>query len=365
MRRCEGRWRSAARRRGYERTLAPTASDLAGGDRAGARRAFGTARAHKAELRIESNALRRVVDAIGARAAPSRRSRKSPPRRRRPTPLHARSASPPTGRSVVALRLEGPVRRRAERSAGWAARSTSSAQSLAAPPRTWRSGGLRGSYFWSGGPQRASLEPGSAEALGATLRWSRIVWQGGDASGVGARLDAAATIDPMPIAPLLRAVQPDFGWGGDLAVKGRLEVRAAPSVTVDAVIERASGDLTVTDEYGTQQLGLTDLRLGIVANDGVWRFTTALAGDALGVAAGAVTARTHGAAAWPDARTPIEGVLELRIANLAPGADGCRRAGAWPVNCMPAHRSPVASARPSTSAGSKAPTSACATSCRA
>jgi translocation and assembly module TamB len=105
-------------------------------------------------------------------------------------------------------------------------------------------------------------------------------------------------------------------------------VHSAPSVRVDAVVERRRGDLTVTDEYGTQKLGLTDLRLGVAAQDGVWHFTAALAGETLGTASGAVTARTGSAATWPEAKTPLEGVLELRIANLGTWGRWVPRAGA-------------------------------------
>ena len=242
------------------------------------------------------------------------------------TPLATGTTNAPTttatsaaSRSILVMNVEGGlVDAGGERASGWSGTLHDLlAQSLEAPTRTWlRAHELRGSYFWSGGPQRASLEPGSAEALGATLRWSRVVWQAGDGRAGSARLDAAATIDPLPIAPLLHVVEPDFGWGGDLAIKGRLEVRGAPSVRVDAVVERASGDLSVTDEYGIQRLGLTDLRLGVVANDGIWSLTAALAGETVGVASGAVTARTSPAAVWPEPRTPIEGVLEVRVAQL-------------------------------------------------
>ena len=98
--------------------------------------------------------------------------------------------------------------------------------------------------------------------------------------------------------------------------KNHVDVRSAPSVVVEVVVERVRGDLTVTDEYGTQSLGLSDLRLGVAANEGHWSFTSALAGSALGVASGAVTARTDPHAAWPGADTPIQGVFELRVANL-------------------------------------------------
>ena len=169
---------------------------------------------------------------------------------------------------------------------------------------------------WSGGPPRVLLEPGRAEILGAGLRWSRFGWQAGDGSRVPMRIDAQAEFDPLPIAPLLRRAQPDFGWGGDLTIGGRIDIRTAPAVKADVVIERKSGDLTVTDEAGTTALGLTDLRLGLAAADGVWNFTQALAGTTLGVAAGAIVARTPPGATWPTAATPLEGVIELQVANL-------------------------------------------------
>ncbi len=169
---------------------------------------------------------------------------------------------------------------------------------------------------WSGGPARATVQPGRAEILGGALRWSRIAWQAASTPGGPVQADADAEIEPLRIAPLLARAQPDFGWGGDLTIAGTLSVHSAPTFRADIVIERRSGDLTVTEELGTQALGLTDLRLGLNANDGVWSFTQGLAGKTLGVGAGAIVARTSPQATWPSADTPIEGVLELRVANL-------------------------------------------------
>ncbi len=169
---------------------------------------------------------------------------------------------------------------------------------------------------WSGGPARASVQPGRAEILGGAVRWSRIAWQAAGTPGGPVQIDADAEIEPLRIAPLLARAQPDFGWGGDLTIAGTLSVHSAPTFRADIVIERRAGDLTVTEELGTQALGLTDLRLGLNANDGVWSFTQGLAGKTLGVGAGAIVARTSPQATWPSADTPIEGVLELRVANL-------------------------------------------------
>jgi len=48
----------------------------------------------------------------------------------------------------------------------------------------------------------------------------------------------------------------------------------------------------------------------------VWSFTQGLAGKTLGVAAGAVIARTTPQATWPTPEAPIQGVLEVQVANL-------------------------------------------------
>ncbi len=187
----------------------------------------------------------------------------------------------------------------------------------AGAPAWLRSGGIGLELGWApdGSAARAVAQAGRAEVLGATLNWDHVAWSAATA-GAPAQLEARAELGPMAVAPLLARLQPTFGWGGDLTIAGRLEVRSAPEFAADIVLERRAGDLTVTDEIGTQALGLTDLRLGLNANGGTWSFTQALAGSALGVAAGAIVARTAPGASWPSADTPIEGVLEVRVANL-------------------------------------------------
>jgi translocation and assembly module TamB len=170
--------------------------------------------------------------------------------------------------------------------------------------------------LWSGGPLRASVQPGRADVLGGAVRWSRIAWAAAATAGGFAQIEAEAEVEPLRIAPLLARAQPDFGWGGDLSVSAHVKLRSAPTFNADIVIERASGDLTVTEEQGTRALGLTDLRLGLTADNGTWNFTQGLAGKTLGVAAGAVVVRTAPQATWPPADAPIQGVLELQVADL-------------------------------------------------
>ena len=100
-------------------------------------------------------------------------------------------------------------------------------------------------------------------------------------------------------------------------VGGRIALKSDPSPVADVVLERLRGDLQISDETDTQALGLTDLRLALSANNGVWNFTQALAGESVGVAVGAFVARTPPGQAFPDANTPLQGVLELQVKNLA------------------------------------------------
>ena len=323
VRRAEGRWKvGSAADATLDATLDVDGLAVAGRvvDSAQARLA-GTARAHAIDLRVESQALPpEWVDTLAARAGPltialAASAPAAAPVASAPASTSARSSS---GRSELVLRAQGGlVDIGGERSAGWKGTIRElAARSIGTPSRTWLGAkDIRGSIAWAGGPVHAELDPGSADALGATLRWSRVAWRAGE-RGTAATLDAHAVVDAIAVAPLLRALQPDFGWGGDLAVGAHLDVRSAPTVTVDVVVERARGDLTVTDEYGTQALGLTDLRLGVAAQDGHWSFTTALAGSTLGVASGAVTANIDPRATWPGPQTPIQGVFELRVANL-------------------------------------------------
>ena len=186
----------------------------------------------------------------------------------------------------------------------------------AAAPAWVSTGEIGVDVSWAEGPLRATLEPGRAELLGANLSWSRIAWVAADPGRAPALLDAEARLEPLDVAPLLVRAQPRFGWGGDLRIGGHLKVKSAPNFSADVVIERSSGDLSVTDETGTRALGLSDLRIGLNAQDGVWSFSTGLAGTTLGQAAGAVVARTSPKATWPHADAPIDGVIELQIGNL-------------------------------------------------
>jgi len=262
----------------------------------------GSARAHTLELRAESKALPPAwTDALRVPAAA------------------AAAASAPAGaaRTLALLQAQGGILEQGGSPfAGWrgSVQQIELRDGNTAPLLRSRDVGIE--VQWAGGPARATVQPGRADVLGGALRWSRIAWRGADGPGSFAQIEASAQIEPMRVAALLARAQPDFGWGGDLSVGGTIELHSAPDFRADVVLERSSGDLTVTDELGTQALGLTDLRLALNTANGVWSFTQALAGKTLGVAAGAIVARTSPQATWPSADTPIEGVLELQVASL-------------------------------------------------
>jgi translocation and assembly module TamB len=276
----------------------------------------GTTRAHTLELHADTQALPPAWTDIVNSPKPGAALPPAPA-----ASATAAGATPPRSVAVLMMQggaIEGPVAKGGPRFAGW--RGTlqqlelrSSAANVPPWIRT-RDVGLEAQ--WAAGPARFAMQPGRAEVLGAALRWTRVSWQAGTGKQP-AQLDAQAELEPLTIAPLLARVQPDFGWGGDLAVTGHLKIHSAPSFTADVVLERQQGDLTVTDETGTvQALGLTDLRVGLEASNGTWNFTQGLAGKTLGVAAGAVVARTTPQATWPGPETPIQGVLEVQVANL-------------------------------------------------
>jgi translocation and assembly module TamB len=168
---------------------------------------------------------------------------------------------------------------------------------------------------WADGPPRVVAEAGRARLLGASLTWSRIAWKAAG-GGAPASLEADAALEPLDVAPLLARAQPGFGWGGDLRLGGRLAVHSAPTFSADVVVERSSGDLSVTDDAGTRKLGLSDLRVGLAARDGIWNLTTGVAGKTFGSAVGALVVRTSPQLAWPAADAPVQGVFDLKIADL-------------------------------------------------
>jgi len=172
---------------------------------------------------------------------------------------------------------------------------------------------------------QAQLAPGRAQfAGGAALRWSEAAWRAD-----GQRLDVRADLEPLAVAPLLARLQPDIGWGGDLTLAGHIDVHASERFDAEVVLARSAGDLLIADEAGTpQSLGIDEVQLAFSARDGVWRFAQGLAGRQIGEMAGGQTVRTNAQARWPTHDAPLEGVLQLHVANL----------GAWGVWVPPGWR---------------------------
>jgi translocation and assembly module TamB len=167
----------------------------------------------------------------------------------------------------------------------------------------------------AGALQSASAEAGRVEILGAALRWNQAGWQAGSAARP-AEVSLDAQLEPLAVAPLLTRLLPGAGIGGDLVLAGHARVMGGANVSADVVLERARGDLSLTDDSGTQAFGLTDVRLALAAQDGTWHFTQALAGTNVGVLAGAQSLRLSAQAAWPPADTPMQGVLEWQVADI-------------------------------------------------
>ncbi|HEX3140493.1 MAG TPA: translocation/assembly module TamB domain-containing protein, partial [Rhizobacter sp.] len=169
--------------------------------------------------------------------------------------------------------------------------------------------------FEGGAVPHLSVGEGRADIVGAGLRWNRLEWQA-DQGVRTQQLDMHAELEPLAVGPLLQRIQPNFGWGGDLQVAGHVVLRQTDTFSADIVFERIGGDLTVTEEGSTQALGLSDLRVGLNAQNGVWSFTAGLAGQQLGVLGGALVVRTSPQLAWPARDAPVQGVIEAQVANL-------------------------------------------------
>lgn len=248
----------------------------------------------------------------------------------------ARADAPPANLSAArrvsaVLQLQGGLGQATAQDTGalptaWRGTVQQLTLSDASPPNTpWvTTRDLGVALQWGAHAHSVALQPGQLDLrLGSTrsaLRWTQAQWQHSPAADGGpgtTRYQVQATLDPLAVSPLLAALQPDFGWGGDLVVGGRVAMQSDPRPVADVVLERLSGDLQISDENDTQTLGLTDLRLALSAANGVWNFTQAVAGEALGVVVGAFVARTPPGQALPDATTPLQGVLELQVKNLA------------------------------------------------
>lgn len=165
----------------------------------------------------------------------------------------------------------------------------------------------------------AELQEGRASLAGgqARIRWSQARYQAAQNSTALPTVLLDAQLEPLALAPLLAKAQPDFGWGGDLLVDGRLHLDTRQGTTLAFELQRLSGDLSVTEDRGVQRLGLSDFGLRLQAQQGVWSLTQALAGSNLGGFGGIVVTRTDPRALMPPLDAPLEGTVQANVANLA------------------------------------------------
>ncbi|MCM5682531.1 translocation/assembly module TamB domain-containing protein [Schlegelella sp. S2-27] len=173
---------------------------------------------------------------------------------------------------------------------------------------------LRLAWTHEPGVQSLQVEPGQLRLLGEVLRWSEARWRSTQGEQ---QLALEAEVEPVAVTPLLRRVQPGFGWEGDLRIGARISMHSEPTVTARVEIARAGGDLRINEFGVVQSLGLSELLLRFDAAGGVWNFTQRIAGSNLGRIAGQQTVRTSPTALWPEPQAPVDGQLEVRVENLA------------------------------------------------
>jgi translocation and assembly module TamB len=151
----------------------------------------------------------------------------------------------------------------------------------------------------------------SGDAL--ALRWDAVRI---DLRGPQPLIQLRADVEPFLLAPLLARAQPGMGWAGDLKLAARIDIRAAERMDAEVSVERREGDLHMASGEGMQLLGLTDVRLSLVAHDGTWVFTPRLRGRSLGDITGRIEARTTPERRWPHADAPLEGSVQAQVADL-------------------------------------------------
>lgn len=219
-----------------------------------------------------------------------------------PAAAGARSGSGPNGPSyqLQALTLNGGARAAGQGSTPWLA-----AQGLAATLQ------LDATLA----PQSLQLAPGRLQLPGTALRWREAGWS---AAGDGL-LVLAGTLDSIDAAAVMRRLQPDMGWTGDLALGGQVDLRrTGRSLDLDVQLVRSSGDLAVSDDLGQRQaLGLSELRLVLGAHGGRWQFAHGLVGQRIGSLVGAVALRNPaGGNGLPQPGAVLQGLAEARVADL-------------------------------------------------
>jgi translocation and assembly module TamB len=159
--------------------------------------------------------------------------------------------------------------------------------------------------------------PGRLFALGAALRWEVLSWESASAAQPQ-RIQTDAQLEPLALVPLLNALQPDFGWAGDLRVRGQISLALDKALRLQAVLERVDGDLRVVDADSGEStaLGLTALRLAVDARDGLWTVRPEVVGTRTGQLSGQVGLKADPAALRPPNDAALSGELRAQVADL-------------------------------------------------
>ncbi len=156
------------------------------------------------------------------------------------------------------------------------------------------------------------LEVAQARVLTEPLLWT--------SDGTQRQLRFKARMEPLPVAPLLAQLQPDFGWSGDLHLSGLVEVDAsATGLRARASVQRDRGDLMVRDAQSgrpAQVLGLDTLKLALDAQDGRWRMTQQISGRDLGSLQGEQVVMAPPTAWVPPPTAPVRGQVQLDVTDL-------------------------------------------------
>jgi translocation and assembly module TamB len=167
------------------------------------------------------------------------------------------------------------------------------------------------------GPKSTTLavSAGHAELWGTPMEWDALrgSWPGSPAPEIEAHL----RIPSLRAAPLLAKLQPQLGWGGDLELSTALRLQSHPEPQAQILVERRQGDLHLLDSGTPQPLGLQALRFMLSFEQGQWTFTQAVTGKDLGTWSGALLVSPPTGSVWPAPDSPLQGVLELKVAQLS------------------------------------------------
>jgi translocation and assembly module TamB len=168
----------------------------------------------------------------------------------------------------------------------------------------------------AGRPVQAALAPGRLTLLDAGVRWTTARWQAAQ-GGRPQQARLQAELEPLTVAPLLAALQPQFGWRGDLAIGGRADITLAETLNADVQLSRRSGDLGLRVDGRPLDFGLQTLQVGARADGGRWQLAQTLVSARLGRIDGrqVLTGAPGDLAPGGDAR--LEGRLQLDLPALA------------------------------------------------